>query len=124
MTMPDLPARCCATCRHAYRAMNDLLCRRYPPTPLYGSTVARFPVMDDGECCGEWAGMEAAPAPDADTGTDTGGAAFLRTRLLLAEVLYGKVIGPTRVAELSTPERVADAVRERLRHLTAVLGVP
>lgn len=122
MTEPDLPARCCATCRHAHKPRFDIACRRYPPVPVYGSSVARFPQMDPEECCGEWAGAEpeAAPAPDADTG----GAAFLRTRLLLAEVLYGKVIGPTRVAELSTPERVADAVRERLRHLTAVLGVP
>jgi len=119
MTLDDLPARCCATCRHSYRAMNDLLCRRYPPVPVYGSSVARFPVMDDGACCGEWAGMEAAPALDADTG-----AAFLRTRLLLAEVLYGEEQATAHLSDLSTPERIANVVRSRLRRLTAALGVP
>jgi hypothetical protein len=78
--------------------------------------------MDPEECCGEWAGAEpeAAPAPDADTG----GAAFLRTRLLLAQVLYGEERATAHLSDLSTPERIANVVRLRLRRLTAALGVP
>ena len=122
MTEPDLPARCCATCRHAHKPRFDIACRRYPPVPVYGSSVARFPQMEPEECCGEWAGAEpeAAPAPDADTG----GAAFLRTRLLLAQVLYGEERATAHLSDLSTPERIANVVRLRLRRLTAALGVP
>jgi len=118
VTEPDLPARCCATCRHAHKPRFDILCRRYPPVPVYGSSVARFPQMDPEECCGEWAGAEpeAAPAPDA--------AAFLRTRLLLAAVLYGEERATAHLSDLSTPERIADAVQARLRYLNAMLGVP
>jgi hypothetical protein len=68
--------------------------------------------------------MEAAPALDADTGTDTGGAAFLRTRLLLAQVLYGEEQATAHLSDLSTPEGIANVVRSRLRRLNAALGVP
>ena len=121
MTEPDLPARCCATCRHAHKPRFDILCRRDPPVPVYGSSVARFPQMDPEECCGEWAGAEPEAAPaDAETTP----AAFLRTRLLLAEVLYGEERATAHLSDLATPEQIADAVRARLRQLTAMLGVP
>lgn len=57
----------CATCRFARRWADTatVYCHRYPPTPIYGSTEPRWPLMRWNEVCGEWAAPvpETMPAP-------------------------------------------------------------